>query len=161
MSQPVQLFAAFIAMGLTLIALELFVPGGILGIFGALALMVAIVLGFFAFGPEGGFLAAICIVLFSAIVFALWVYIFPKTKIGKVLTLQKDGHDFKSANTAPSPLLGKEGTALSNLQLSGIAQIDGHRTDVVAESDFIAAGTKVKVVKVEGNRIVVRESNRS
>ncbi len=157
MNQPVQLFAAFIAMGLTLIALEVFVPGGILGVFGVLALMIAIVMGFFAFGAQGGFLAAVCIILAGAGFLALWIRIFPKTKIGKVLTLKKDGQDFKSADTGPSPLLGKEGPALSNLQLSGIAQIDGRRTDVVAESDFIAAGARVRVVKVEGSRIVVRE----
>ncbi|MCZ7591498.1 MAG: hypothetical protein M5U15_04785 [Kiritimatiellae bacterium] len=46
---------------------------------------------------------------------------------------------------------------MTNLQLSGIAQIDGKRTDVVAEADFIEPGAHVKVVKVEGARIVVRK----
>lgn len=157
MTQPIQLFAGFIALGLTLIALEVFVPGGILGVFGVLALMIAIVMGFFAFGAQGGFFAAVCIVLFSALFLALWIRLFPRTKVGRILTLQKDGHDFKTDNPAPSPLLGKEGTAVSNLQSSGIAYIDGNRTDVVAESGFIAAGSQVKVIKVEGHRVVVRE----
>lgn len=157
MTDPTQLFAGFIAIGLTLIALEIFVPGGILGVFGALALMVAGVMGFVAFGAQGGLLAAVCIVLFSALFLAVWIRIFPRTKMGKVLTLKREGTDFKSTDPSPSPLLGKEGVALSNLQLSGIAQIEGKRTDVVGEANFIAAGTRVKVIKVEGARVVVRE----
>ena len=157
MNDPIQLFAGFIAVGLVLIAVEIFVPGGVLGTIGALALMVAIVMGFFAFGPQGGFLAAVCIVIASAVFLALWIRIFPRTKVGKVLTLKREGSDFKSADPTPSPLLGKEGVALTNLQLSGLAQIDGKRTDGVADADFIEPGAHVKVVKVEGARIVVRK----
>ncbi len=154
----VELFAGFVAMGLLLIAIEIFVPGGVLGIFGALALLVAIAMGFVAFGLQGGLLAALGVVLFSAAFLALWLKIFPSTRVGRVLTLRKDGSAFKTDPVAPSPLLGKEGQALSNLQLSGIASIDGRRVDVVSESTFITAGTRVRVVKVEGHRVVVREA---
>lgn len=157
MTDPIQLFAGFIAIGLVLIAVEIVVPGGVLGVIGALALMVAIVMGFFAFGAQGGFLAAVCIIVASAAVLAIWIKIFPRTKVGKVLTLSREGSDFKASDPTPSPLLGKEGITLSNLQLSGIAQIDGKRTDVVAESDFIPPNTPIKVVKVEGSRVVVRK----
>lgn len=156
-----ELFAGFIAMGLLLIAIEVFVPGGILGIFGVAALLMAIAMGFVAFGLQGGLLAALGIVLFSTIFLALWIKIFPRTKVGKVLTLQKDGSAFKTDPVTPSPLLGKEGHTLSNLQLSGIASIDGRRTDVVAESMFIPMGARIKVVKVEGHRVVVREVSAS
>lgn len=157
MNGPTQVFIAAIAMGLLLLGLEIFVPGGILGVFGVLSLLVAVALGFFAFGAQGGFLAAVCIVLFSAVVLSLWIRLFPRTKIGRTLTLQKDGHEFKDA-AASSTLLGKEGEAASNLQLSGIALIDGRRVDVMAESTFIPAGTRVRVVKVEGHRVIVREA---
>ncbi len=157
MSSATQLFAAFIAMGLILIALEIIVPGGILGAFGVIALLGAIAIGFVAFGPQGGILAAVAVLIFSAVILAVWLKLFPRTRMGKALTLQKDGRSFKTDPTTPSPLLGKEGVAASNLQLSGIATIDGRRTDVVAESAFIPAGARVKVVKVEGHRVVVRE----
>jgi len=154
---PESLFVAFIAMGLVLIVLEIIVPGGILGVFGVLALLGAVILGFIAFGPQGGLLAAFGVLIFSAVFLALWLRYFPRTRMGKVLTLQKDGRTFKTDPVTASPLLGKEGVATSNLQLSGIATIDGHRTDVVSESIFVAAGARVKVVKVEGHRVVVRE----
>lgn len=157
MTSATHLFAAFIAMGIILIALEIIVPGGILGAFGALSLLGAIAVGFVAFGPQGGLIAALCVVLFSAAILAVWIKMFPHTRMGKVLTLQTDGAAFKSVEHVPSPLLGKEGVALSNLHLSGIALIDGKRIDVLAESSFISAGARVKVVKVEGNRVIVRE----
>jgi len=54
------------------------------------------------------------------------------------------------------PLLGAEGVAESNLRPAGRARIEGRRMDVVAEGRFVAPGTRVRVVAVQGNRITVR-----
>ena len=51
-----------------------------------------------------------------------------------------------------------EGAALSALRPAGAAQIAGRRVDVVSEGTFIPAGAAVKVVSVEGARVVVRLS---
>jgi membrane-bound serine protease (ClpP class) len=40
---------------------------------------------------------------------------------------------------------------------SGTALIEDERIDVVTEGTFIAKDQKVKVIKVEGSRVVVRE----
>jgi len=53
-------------------------------------------------------------------------------------------------------LVGKEGVALTPLRPSGAAEIDGLRVDVVTEGEFVAVGTGVRVVKVEGTRVVVK-----
>jgi membrane-bound serine protease (ClpP class) len=54
-------------------------------------------------------------------------------------------------------LLNGTGTALTQLRPSGTANINGQRVDVVTEGDLIERGAKIKVVAVEGARIVVRE----
>ncbi len=54
-------------------------------------------------------------------------------------------------------LLGKEGRTLGMLRPSGIAEIDGRRYDVVAEGVPINPDRPIRVVLVEGNRVVVRE----
>lgn len=41
------------------------------------------------------------------------------------------------------------------LRPSGTVQIGDRRIDVITEGEFIPKGTKVKVIKVEGFRIVV------
>ena len=53
--------------------------------------------------------------------------------------------------------VGKEGIALTPLRPSGAAEIDGQRVDVVTEGEFVAVGAGVKVVKVEGTRVIVKE----
>lgn len=53
--------------------------------------------------------------------------------------------------------LGLEGIALTTLRPAGTAMIDGDRVDVVTEGGYISAGERVKVVLVEGGRVVVRQ----
>ena len=55
-------------------------------------------------------------------------------------------------------LLHGTGTAVTQLRPSGVATINGQRVDVVTEGGLIERGTPVKVVAVEGSRIVVRAS---
>ena len=40
---------------------------------------------------------------------------------------------------------------------SGIADIDGERVDVVSTGELIDAGAAIEVVRVDGNRVVVRQ----
>ncbi|HXM07812.1 MAG TPA: NfeD family protein, partial [Candidatus Acidoferrum sp.] len=52
-------------------------------------------------------------------------------------------------------LSGKTGSAASFLRPAGIASIDGRRVDVLTAGEFIAAGTPIRVVRVEGARVFV------
>jgi len=157
MDSSIYLFALFVVLGLMLIGIEVFVPGGIIGIFGGLFLAAAAVTAFFAFGPQVGFFAAIALVLGTGIFLALWLKIFPGTGVGRKLTLQMDGKTFKSSAGEADRYLGKQGVAQSSLRPSGIAVIDNQRIDVVSESGYIESGARVQVILVEGNRVVVRE----
>lgn len=51
---------------------------------------------------------------------------------------------------------GHDGIALSYLRPAGIAEIDGHRVDVVTEGEYIAAGDRIEVLSDDGYRRVVR-----
>ena len=55
-------------------------------------------------------------------------------------------------------LVGRVGVAETILRPSGILELDGDRMDVVTAGDFIEAGAKIRVVRVDGNRIVVEEA---
>ena len=48
-----------------------------------------------------------------------------------------------------------EGTAHTILRPSGKAVIDGQLVDVVSQGDLIPAGTSLRVLAVEGPRVVV------
>jgi membrane-bound serine protease (ClpP class) len=53
--------------------------------------------------------------------------------------------------------LGKRGTTVSPLRPAGIADLEGERVDVVSQGEWIDAGSPIEVIRVEGNRIVVRQ----
>ena len=54
-----------------------------------------------------------------------------------------------------SVFLGREGETRTALRPSGIAEFDGVRLNVVSDGMFIAQGVRVKIVRVDGNRILV------
>ena len=61
------------------------------------------------------------------------------------------------SNPIASEIIGLEGIALTTLRPAGTADFDGKRVDVVTESSYIQNGKKIKVVKVEGSKVIVRE----
>lgn len=52
---------------------------------------------------------------------------------------------------------GMEGMAVTTLRPSGTAEFAGDRVDVVSEGGFIPAGAPIRVILVEGSRVVVRK----
>ena len=55
--------------------------------------------------------------------------------------------------------VGKNGHALSDLRPSGLADIDGHRLDVVTDGSYIEKDAPIRVVRVTGNQILVISIN--
>jgi len=78
-------------------------------------------------------------------------------RISKTLLLRSRLNSEQGYSSVPNrgELLGKEGLTLSLLRPTGQAEIDGRRVDVITNGEFIPKGTRVKVVQVEGFRIVV------
>ena len=52
-------------------------------------------------------------------------------------------------------MVGRTGVTATPLRPAGVIEIDGQRLDVVTEGEFVAAGTAVRVLYVQGNRVVV------
>lgn len=148
------LYIALILGGIILIGAEIYVPGGILGLLGALALIGAAALGFMLFGPANGLISALIIVAATTLGFFLWIRYFPGSSMGKLLTLGQTGDTYRSSDDR-TELLDAEGTALTNLTPSGVAEINGQRIDVVADGGWVDQGARVKVVNIHGNRVVV------
>ena len=153
--------------GVILLGLEIFVvPGfGVAGIAGIVALVTGLAMTLIGAGATGGvIIAALGRVAVSILVALLsgvaLLRALPRLPFGRRLVL---GSDMQAAQGYASPpagdhlQLGHTGTALSPLRPAGIADIDGARVDVVSEGSFIPAGATIEVVRVDGNRIVVRE----
>jgi len=92
----------------------------------------------------------IVLILFGGIgVWRLSRYLVLRTEERRSLGYQASRSDLDE-------LLGAEGFALTPLRPAGTARFGDRRVDVVADSEFIAKDTPVRVVQVEGSRVVVR-----
>ncbi|MFQ3671877.1 MAG: hypothetical protein SNJ84_10520, partial [Verrucomicrobiia bacterium] len=69
----------FLVAGVLLLVVEIFLPGMIAGILGAICLLVAVVLTFTNFGPEQAFMLLFAELVFGVILFALWLKFFPRS----------------------------------------------------------------------------------
>jgi membrane-bound serine protease (ClpP class) len=155
-----------IGIGLLLIAVEVFVlPGfGVAGILGGLALLGG--LGSSLVGAGATWEAIVTAVGRAALSLLLAILaglallrLFPRLPGGRRLILQtglSSGAGYISEPEGDRRWLGHRGTVVSPLRPSGIAQLDGERVDVVSDGDFLEAGTLIEVIRVDGNRIVVR-----
>ncbi len=152
------LFFVLLIAGLLMICLEIFLPGGVIGVLGGISLVGAIVIGFSAFGAATGMYIMLAIVLLLCVSLILWIKYFPGTIMGKSMTLTKDGSDFKASDDYDRALVGKEGESVTELRPAGIVLIDGVKYDVVSDGSLIEKGARVHVVKTSGNRMVVRRA---
>lgn len=145
---------ALLAAGMLLIGAEIFVPGAVIGTLGALCLASGCWMAFTISPVLGGYVTA-GVVLMLGVVVALWIKFFPRSTIGRSMTLSEDGKTFKSSDSRAA-LVGKDGIAQSELRPAGFAVIDGKRVDVITEGSLVPQGAPIRVVRVEGNRVIVR-----
>jgi membrane-bound serine protease (ClpP class) len=159
-----------VGAGVILLAIELFVtPGfGVTGILGLVALLGGLGLSLVGAGATWEVIitavgqVAVSLLLAVAVSLAL-LRLFPRLPFGRRLILETEltaREGFASAPETDRAWLGKRGTAASTLRPAGIADFEGERVDVVSDGDFIEAGDPIAVVRVDGNRIVVRALHR-
>ena len=155
-----------VGLGLILVGLEIFViPGfGIAGILGIMALMGGLGLSLIGTGATWDFmlsaLGQVALSILVAIIAALIVLrYFPRLPFGRRLILETNlqaQEGYESSPPEDHRWLGKQGIAVSDLHPSGIARFDRERVDVVSDGTFIDAGQPLEVVRIDGNRVVVR-----
>jgi membrane-bound serine protease (ClpP class) len=145
-------------LGLMLIFLEMFVPGGIIGFIGTMLMGTGTILCFYYYGPSTGMAVLLGTCALVTAIVILFFRIFPYTAEGKwvimnhTLVTAKGSH---SETTRYQTLIGREGCTESKLRPAGIAIVDGERLDVVSEGDYLEENTRIRVQRVDGNRIVV------
>jgi membrane-bound serine protease (ClpP class) len=177
---------AVFAVGIILLAIEIFViPGfgisGVLGIFFVLISLFAILVpnrpdelpwprydldnvqwrilsdGAWAFSL--GFAGFVILAYFLA-------KFLPKTGplTGLVLAPADAGPEMQIYKTCPPERSGElktgdTGFAITKLRPAGRARFDDAVVDVVTEGEFIQKGQKIKIILIQGNRVVVRQIN--
>ena len=144
--------------GVSLIALEMFIPGGIVGTVGVITLVYAII-----YVNESTYNIAFIIIISFMLSVAL--FLFNRKVLNKKLNFlnqlvlndaisTEDGY---VASESRSDLVGSTMMSYTDLRPAGVAVLNEEKFDVVTDGDFIEKGNKIEVVRVEGMRIVVRK----
>jgi len=162
-------------LGLILLGLEIFViPGfGVTGISGVILVLGSIGLVAYGHWPRsneewlsyGQALSPFTIAILGAIMSAfLLARYLPHIPYANRLMLKpadetsEVGEEMTSSiHPEVAALLGAIGVAATPLRPAGKVQFGDDFVDVVAEGSYILPGTRVQVVEIEGNRIVVKE----
>ncbi|MEO7853295.1 MAG: NfeD family protein [Rubrivivax sp.] len=154
--------------GIVLLALEvLVIPGfGVAGVLGIVALLAGLVLSLTGPGVTTAFVLVaagrvVLAMLLAVIASLVLLRYLPHLPFGRQLILRRGlsaAEGYASAPESDARWLGRTGRATSPLRPAGIAEIDGRRLDVVSDGEHIDAGQVITVTRVDGNRIVVRQS---
>lgn len=147
-------------VGIVLLLIEVIVPGfGAPGIGGILCIILSIVLSSDSIILG---ITSLCIALILAIVTAILLLKYgPKNRYFDKIILETQLRKDKGfvTNKENKSLLGLKGVAVTPLRPSGMIEVEGNRIDVVTEGEFIDVHNKVKVIKVEGRKIIVKRIN--
>jgi len=151
---------ALILVGVVLLALEaLVIPGfGVAGVLGIGVLAYAI----FRVFQESWLTVLGTSTVFAGMLLAGLLWFLPYSRIaGRLRLAARIGRSPGEPIVTPgrayerSDLVGATGVALTDLRPAGMARFGDDRVDVVTLGDFINAGTPLRVLRVEGNRVTV------
>ena len=152
---------AIFVLGLILLGVEIFlIPGfGITGILGIIGIFSSI---FISFGIQN--IAISVIVIFASLIIDIILIILiakfvVKSKSMKRTVILTDDTSGYNTSVSYKDLLNKEGIADTYLRPSGFIIIDDKKYDAISDGEFIDKNSKLKVILVEGSKIVVKKIN--
>jgi membrane-bound ClpP family serine protease len=152
-----------LAVMFVLLAAELFIPtGGVLGIAAAVVGIAALLCLFrydTTWGLSGVLALLVLVPAFAVFAFRVW----PHTPMGRRIIGTPTEEELEAARLAElqerrrlAALVGQEGVAMTALRPVGVIEVGGERFDALAETTFVAAGTKVRISHADGSQIKVR-----
>jgi membrane-bound ClpP family serine protease len=161
-------------LGLVLVAIEVFiVPGlGFSGVGGAALMFLGLLLVTLEHWPNNpdewtdlgstfGTLAVGMGLAFAGALLLAWSL--PSIPLLNKIVLKPPGEHAENtlaqslSNSGQVHLLGAIGIAVTPLRPAGKAQFGGEFLDVMAEGDYVSPGGRVRIIEIEGLRIVVKE----
>jgi membrane-bound ClpP family serine protease len=143
-------------LGIVFLAIEVIIPGGILGAIGGLMMLGGCVVAFTEFGKGGGFMTVGVALALLALTVFLEFYVLPRTPVGKraILTEAITGQSSAYDESAKS-LIGRDAKAVTVLSPSGYVLIDGRRFEAFCDAGQVPSGTALTVTGADSFRLIV------
>lgn len=152
-----------IGAAILLVAVELFVPsGGLIAVTAGLVAVAGIVCLFLA-DVAWGVLGLLGVLILAPIMFFGGLKVWTSTPIGRSMIGEQTESERLAAMESQNrelaerlALVGTEGEAITELRPVGVVRIDGTRYDAMADTQYISAGARVRVIHADGMQIKVR-----
>lgn len=146
-----------LAFGAVLLVIEALTPGmGLPGIAGVIFVAIGTALMWVNHGSTAGLISLLCALVFMAGAVVLSLKSAAKGRLSRskiVLNSESDAQPIDSL----AYLVDKTGRALTVLNPVGDAEIEGNKFDVLSDDGYIDKGTRLRVVRTEGKKIIVRK----
>lgn len=147
----------FFSIGLILLFLEVIIPGGILGIIGAISLFIGCISSFVLLGTTQGLIAIGIALVAGGSVFYIQFKILPKTRFGKRFFLKNEiSASSNSLQENARDLIGKTATSVTVLSPTGYVIIDGKTFEASSQSGQIPKDTELEVTAATPFQLTVR-----
>ncbi|MCA9299721.1 MAG: hypothetical protein KDA28_11675 [Phycisphaerales bacterium] len=154
-----------IAGALLLAVVEVFLPsGGIIGLVAGILAIVGVVV-LFRFDTTWGLTGLLGLIVLVPATVAFAFKVWPHTPMGRKFILGSETEEERAERLVLErqerdqiyAILDARGTSITPLHPVGVVLIDGTRYDALAEGTWIEANRTVRVTKVDGLQIKVRE----
>lgn len=152
MTLVVTLFVA----GIVLLAIEVVVPGAVLGIAGGVAILVGVIAAFAQFGFDGGMIAALAALVVAGVVLYLEFVLLPKTRLARALSMSGTVQGTSQPAIADRKnVVGRQAVAVTVLSPSGYVELDGRRYEAFSRDGHTRAGERLDIVDMDNFRLIV------
>lgn len=146
-----------LVVGFVLLVVEMYIPGfGVCGITGTVLLVVGVAL--YAKSPLEALVLTLILVALLCIALSISIHSISKGRLAKSkLVLNDVSVQSELGEQDLKYFVGREGVVKTVLRPAGMGEFDGVRVNIVSDGEFIKEGARVRIDRVEGNRIVVSE----
>ena len=144
---------AILFLGIGLIILELlFIPGTtVVGILGLGFCIGGIVMAFNYFGPGVGMI----VLILTGVVSITMVVISLRSGVWKKFSNRSSIQSKFNEGSSDQLKIGDTGVSLSTLKPYGKVEFNDQEFEAKTNGNYLAQGTKVKIIQLEGNHITV------
>ena len=145
--------------GILLLAIEVFVPGMVVGIIGSLSIIAGVVTAFILYGAGGGTIALLSGGLLLGVTLYIEFMVLPKTKLAKKLFM----HTTLEGTSQPvvadlAAVLDQQGETVTPLSPSGYVRLQGRQYEAFSQSGYLAKGVAVRVTGLDNFRLIVTKT---
>ena len=142
--------------GVALLVLEVFLPGfGLPGVSGVILLVAGVAVTWHRYGVVAGLAATLIALALTGISVSVSIKSAANGRLSRSALILKNVTPDQD-NEEAAALVGKEGKTVTPLNPVGFAEFDGVRLNVLSEGSFLEKDVPVRVIKADGNHIVVR-----